>query len=836
MAGNIVILDNQENILEFIDEVEAEITDTYKGYKTINITCPFDDTGLWRQGNRIFADNCLYVINAGVTFDYISKKVEVDAEEIITELNNEVFYIHELESTSYVKGETIILSRLFLQSLLSFDVVETPFEEMEYADKLLTVQGSITKYNLLKLIEEEKGVIFHREYEIDSENNITCKLTVIKEDDYGTVHDFIDEKISLGESTNSLEYSTDETNNALGVMPIIDTSDTSSTDFKTIAQQFYQLEANSNIPNTLYEYYFSKSEIVNAAKIVLMNLDNFHYLPDKISLTFKKDEDADGEDVEIGTVQLFHLIVKQIVADYGNDQSNNILSNVKVPSNPEGSSVNKLFTSDEIVEIAKKTLQYIDHFMQAPNSINIVEGKLSYHYLFYIFSYYLAYNTNVPLNTEEYLIIESINPDWVQENIYYSQDYVNLEYLPYLYLQNSQEDSDIPVVASTAQTSNGTTYDLEKYIGQTYPTLKIKKKPGAKEIKVEFTTINISQDIPVRFGIFFKEPGKIQDNSEITIDFNDKSITCMYYVEKTVSEQVTKTTTTENTNTITVTMMPSCVSCSRAGTAYKKYTKTWLKKCAFCGSSNLKINPKGTYEGEITCGDCDADFCGVSGHDKMNPPRAQLTPADAQTTSTTTETVTRVEGSYEEKTFKETTAENEQGLSDIITPQSKLNSIYGDVSFKITGAEFISLNSEDAKLFEMGIFPFIKPKYSMYIYAPTQDADFTYTHLSNLKPRLTTFETQEQSVEEVLIGCWNKLKGVDETQWLLKSEEISIDTVTKPGTKYAVGDTVFVEFPNHTTFTATVSKVKYSIQTPDNREIEISNVKKINLKQGGTIK
>lgn len=173
-------------------------------------------------------------------------------------------------------------------------------------------------------------------------------------------------------------------------------------------------------------------------------------------------------------------------------------------------------------------------------------------------------------------------------------------------------------------------------------------------------------------------------------------------------------------------------------------------------------------------------------------------------------------------------------MSDIITPQSNIYiPLYGDVSFKITGAEFISLNSEDAKLFEMGIFPFIKPKYSMYIYAPTQDADFTYTHLSNLKPRLTTFETSEQSVEEVLIGCWNKLKGVDETQWLLKSEEISIDTITKPGTKYAVGDTVFVEFPNNTTFTATVSEVNYSIQTPDNREIKISNVKKINLKQGG---
>lgn len=833
MVGNIVILDNQENILEFIDDVEAEITDTYKGYKTINITCPFEDNELWRQGNRIFADNCLFVINAEVKFDYISKTVEVAAEEIITELNNEVFYIRELESTSYVKGETIILSRLFLQSFLSsFEVVETPFEEMEYVDKLLTVQGSMTKYNLLKRIEEEKRVIFHREYVIDSENNINRKLTVIKEDEYGTVHDFIDEKITLGESTNSLEYSTDETKNALGIMPILDTSNTSSTDYKTIAQQFYQLEANSKIPNTLYEYYFTKSEIVNAAKIVLMNLDNFHYLPDKITLTFKNKEDDHEENVEIGVVQLFHLIVKQIVADYSNDQSNNILSKIKCPNNPEGSSVNKLFTHDEIVEIAKKTLQYIDHFMQAPKSMNIVEGKLSYHYLFYIFSYYIAYNTNVPLNTENYHIIESINPNFTQENIYYNHDYVNLEYMPYLYLQNSQEDSDIPVALSTAQTNNGTTYDLEKYIGKTCPVLKIKKKPNADELKVEFTTINISQDIPSIFGIFFKEPGKIQDNSEITINFADKSITCMYYVEKTVTEQVTKTTISETPNTITVNHMPSCVHCG-GKVAYKRYRKTWVNACGFCGKP-LKDNPKGTYEGELTCTSCDADFCGYCGHEKWIPQRAKLTPAEAQTTSTTTETVTKVEGSYEEKTFNETPSENEQGLSDIITAQSNINTpIYGDVSFKITGAEFVSLNSEDAKLFEMGIFPFIKQKYSMYIYAPTQDANFTYTHLSNLKPRLTTFETSEQSVEELLIGCWNKLKGVDETQWLLKSEEISIDTITKPGTKYAVGDTVFVEFPNHTTFTATVSEVKYSIQTPDNREIEVSNVKKINLKQGG---
>lgn len=829
MAGNIVILDNQDNILEFIDEVEAGITDTYKGYKTINISCPFEDDDLWRQGNRIFADGCLYVINAKVTFDYISKTVEVDAEEVITELNNEIFYIHELNYTSYVTGETIVLSKRFLQALLQnqFEIVETPFEKMDYADTLLTFEGSITKYNLLKLIEEEKGVIFHREYEITSENIIKRKLSLFKEEDYGVVHDFIDEKITLGESTNSLEYSTDETNNALGIMPIIDTSDNSTVDYKNIAQQFYQLEANSSIPNTLYEYFFSKEDIENAARIVLLNLDNFNYIPEKITLDFQKTPDDEVKKVEVGIVQLFHLIVKQIVYDDMNNSSLNILEIVKPPHDPEGSAVNKLFTAEEIIDLAKKTLQYIDHFRQIPSSMNIVEGKLSYHYLFYLFSYFLAYNTSVALNTEEYHIIESINPDFIQEEIYYDENYLNLVYLPYLYLQNNQDDSDIPVVKSQTQVAGKTEYDLEKYIGETTPVLKIKKQAGASEMKVEISKINISQDTVERFGIFFKEPSKIQDGSEITIDFSDKSITCMYYVEKTVSEEVTKTTTTENSDTITVTMMPSCVSCTRAGTPYKKYTKTWLKKCAFCGSSNLKINPKGTYEGEITCGDCDADFCGVSGHDKMNPPRAQLTPADAQTTSTSTETVTRVEGSYEEKTFNEAPSEKELNLYDIITEESKLDSFYGDVSFKVTGADFISLDSQDAKLYEMGIFPFIKEKYSMYIYAPTQDAGFEYTHLTNMLPRLTTFETQEQSVEEVLIGCWNKLKGMDETKWLLKSEEISVDTITKPGTNYNVGDTVYVEFPDKEVFAATVSEVKYSIQTPDSREIEISNVKKI---------
>lgn len=95
--------------------------------------------------------------------------------------------------------------------------------------------------------------------------------------------------------------------------------------------------------------------------------------------------------------------------------------------------------------------------------------------------------------------------------------------------------------------------------------------------------------------------------------------------------------------TITVNHMPSCACCY--GTPYKRYTKTWKNYCPNCGKSGtLTDNPKGVYEGEITCsmkkGGCDADYCGYCGGDKAGRgkcKRVKLTPADgASTTSSAT--------------------------------------------------------------------------------------------------------------------------------------------------------------------------------------------------------
>lgn len=67
--------------------------------------------------------------------------------------------------------------------------------------------------------------------------------------------------------------------------------------------------------------------------------------------------------------------------------------------------------------------------------------------------------------------------------------------------------------------------------------------------------------------------------------------------------------------TLTVNMLPSY---STQDYQYINYTTTWLNYCPCCDYyGTLLINPKGTYEGEFTCAHCDADFCGVTGHEKI---------------------------------------------------------------------------------------------------------------------------------------------------------------------------------------------------------------------------
>ena len=90
-----------------------------------------------------------------------------------------------------------------------------------------------------------------------------------------------------------------------------------------------------------------------------------------------------------------------------------------------------------------------------------------------------------------------------------------------------------------------------------------------------------------------------------------------------------KATYSDDKKTVTVWCYPS-----KGGFDYKLTQKTWKNECPLCQKvsnfktkGKLKFNPKGTEEGELTCEQCGADFCGVSGQDKNTKVRGKLTPA-----------------------------------------------------------------------------------------------------------------------------------------------------------------------------------------------------------------
>jgi uncharacterized protein YbcV (DUF1398 family) len=68
-------------------------------------------------------------------------------------------------------------------------------------------------------------------------------------------------------------------------------------------------------------------------------------------------------------------------------------------------------------------------------------------------------------------------------------------------------------------------------------------------------------------------------------------------------------------------------SCGALGD-YNFHTGTFQNYCPECHKSGvLKFNPKGTAEGEWTCGSCGADYCAACGKEKISSKSTHLTRA-----------------------------------------------------------------------------------------------------------------------------------------------------------------------------------------------------------------
>ena len=191
---NIVVLDNSEEFLQFLDPDLCSIEETIEhgGLRTIHLEYKFqdaiEDKKLFKIGNKIWVHgdsnltDCLYVINTSVKQDiYQENSFTCDCEEVLVELNYAPLF-SQLELTSQ-NGFTfssnsnnqeysVVVNwnslNYWFGEYFNIGVVQKCLSD--YNAKI-GISGTINLMTLLRYIEEETGNVFVTRYEKDCLNN-----------------------------------------------------------------------------------------------------------------------------------------------------------------------------------------------------------------------------------------------------------------------------------------------------------------------------------------------------------------------------------------------------------------------------------------------------------------------------------------------------------------------------------------------------------------------------------------------------------------------------------------------------------------------------------------
>ena len=191
---NIVILDNDEEFIQFLDPELCSLTETIEkgGLRTLTLDYKFqdavEDKKLFKLGNKVWVSrdsnltDCLYVINTSVKQDiYQENSFSCECEEVLVELNYApVFTQTELTTTNGFTFSTNSNNQEY-SVVVNWNALNYWFGEyfnIGVVQKCLSdynakigLSGTINLMTLLRYIEEETGNVFVTRYEKDCLNN-----------------------------------------------------------------------------------------------------------------------------------------------------------------------------------------------------------------------------------------------------------------------------------------------------------------------------------------------------------------------------------------------------------------------------------------------------------------------------------------------------------------------------------------------------------------------------------------------------------------------------------------------------------------------------------------
>lgn len=225
MGFTVLVLDQNENPLEYLDSEILEISQTSEigELQTLSITYPLDDENinktreLFKIGNKIWIpgtnglDPCLYVISNSTKYDYWDKNhIEIELEEVLVELN----YVELFQQYS---AETKTINKTLLEEQFGKYYNIGTVESCMGSRGNVALNGTMTKLELLRFIEEETSNIFKTRYEKDKNNNIIHRyLDFLQPGNAGKEHDTV---IDLSFNAENIEYEVDEGNTYRAIAP-----------------------------------------------------------------------------------------------------------------------------------------------------------------------------------------------------------------------------------------------------------------------------------------------------------------------------------------------------------------------------------------------------------------------------------------------------------------------------------------------------------------------------------------------------------------------------------------------------------------------------------------
>lgn len=187
---NIIILNESEQILTFLDSDLLDITETFEdGLRSIDVEYNIEelqDANDWfKLGHKMFIvgdsnlTDCLYVLNTEVKQDLFDKnQFSFTAEEVLVELNYAPFFTQNQLSnpaftTTKKDGETAVTVNYnslnyWFGDYFNIGIIQDCLSD--YTSKIIFT-GSMSLMNLLRYIEEETGNVFVTRYEKDILSN-----------------------------------------------------------------------------------------------------------------------------------------------------------------------------------------------------------------------------------------------------------------------------------------------------------------------------------------------------------------------------------------------------------------------------------------------------------------------------------------------------------------------------------------------------------------------------------------------------------------------------------------------------------------------------------------